>query len=223
MKQVRRLRVLTLFAFLLLIAPFYDHCNGHRMKKAEEATEEVAIDTTIVETDSVIIDSNEINKVAVDTVTNSVEVIEIPIYVKIYEFIDDNNSENAFEMASLIENYFDTPFKEFIKNSKSGISKNDYRGLFFGLKNLCFLLIVINTFLMFILSFTKIVVLHKLSKLNLILLSITVICLFLEGLFETISQIKWGYYAFIITNLLILYYSNPKFQSQKHQIINRNS
>lgn len=196
--------MLSLLGFLLLLAPFYDHCNGHRMKMVE-STAAACVDTTAVEPDSIKINATEVNKVKVDTINNLKTIAETPFYVKAYNFIDDDDSENAFEIAEInINCVLEFNYKEF----KEGIkSKDGYKGVFFQLKNFSFLLICIVTLLISILSFKNIQRVHKLSRLNLILLFITVICLFLEGLFETISQIKWGYYAFIITNLLIFYYS----------------
>ena len=211
MKTTRLLRVLSLLGFLLLLAPFYDSCNGEQMHRIADANAEVTKDTTAVENDSIVIDSTDINKTEIDTMI-TVETYEESFFSKAYNFIDDDNSENAYEMARLTVVYFDTPFNEFIKDIKSGIKKNDYKGFFFGLKNFCFLSIVIITLLILIFSFKNVNRIYKLSRLNLVLLLITVICLFLEGLFETISQIKWGYYAFILTNLLIFYYSR---KSQK--------
>jgi hypothetical protein len=48
MKSIYSLRLLSLLGFLLLIAPFYDMCNGHGMKKAEAAAETPMPDTTAV-------------------------------------------------------------------------------------------------------------------------------------------------------------------------------
>ena len=218
MKTTRLLRMLSLLGFLLLLTPFYDHCNGRGMKMAE-ANAEATVDSTAVETDSVRIDTTEVNKIEVDTINNFTQIAEIPFYEKAYDFIDDDDSENAFEIAILNKGYFNMTFDEFEKDISKGIKDNDYTGFFFGLKNFCFLLITIITLLISFFSFKNFKWVHKLSRVNLILLLITVICLFLEGLFETITQIKWGYYAFIITNLLIFYYS----KKNKSQILNRNS
>jgi hypothetical protein len=205
MKTNRLLRVLSLLAFLLLMAPFYDSCNGHRMKEAE-AVDAVAADTTAVEVDNTKIDSTEIAKTEIDTINNSVENYELSFVDKAYESIDDDDSENAFEFAKLsIDSILEFNFKDF----KKGVKDEGYGVVFFELKNFCFILIVVITLLIAVFSFKNSQRVYKLSKYNLVLLLITIICLFLEGLFETISQIKWGYYAFIITNLIIFYYSKP--------------
>ena len=205
MKTNRLLRVLSLLAFLLLMAPFYDSCNGHRMKEAE-AVDAVVADTTAVEVDNTKIDSTEIAKTEIDTINNSVENYELSFVDKAYESIDDDDSENAFEFAKLsIDSILEFNFKDF----KKGVKDEGYGVVFFELKNFCFILIVVITLLIAVFSFKNSQRVYKLSKYNLVLLLITIICLFLEGLFETISQIKWGYYAFIITNLIIFYYSKP--------------
>lgn len=205
MKTNRLLRVLSLLAFLLLMAPFYDSCNGHRMKEAE-AVDAVVADTTAVEVDNTKIDSTKIDSTEIDTINNSVENYELSFVDKAYESIDDDDSENAFEFAKLsIDSILEFNFKDF----KKGVKDEGYGVVFFELKNFCFILIVVITLLIAVFSFKNSQRVYKLSKYNLVLLLITIICLFLEGLFETISQIKWGYYAFIITNLIIFYYSKP--------------
>lgn len=137
-------------------------------------------------------------------------------FVKLYEFIDAKDSENAFEFASFNSIYLDQTFDEFKKSITKGISENDYGGFFYGLKNFSFLLIIIITFLVLLVSFTnKIYVLRKFTIINLILLMITILCLFLEGLFETINQIKWGYYLFLIVQILLFYFLNKKIKYLK--------
>ena len=203
MKTNRLFRVLSLLGFLLLMAPFYDSCNGHRMKQAD-ANAEATVDSTAIETDSISIDSTEIANTEVDTINNSVENYEISFAEKAYEFIDDEDSENAFEFAKVsLDTILDFDYEGLKKDLKEG----KYGIIFFELKNFTFILIAIVALLTLIFSFKNNLKVHKLSRLNLILLLITLVCLFIEGTFEQINQIKWGYYVFIITNLLIFYYS----------------
>lgn len=211
MKTKRLLRVLSILGFLLLIAPFYDSCNGHRMKQAD-ATAEPTVDSTAVVMDSTKTDSTEIANVEVDSATTSVENNALSFAGKAYEFIDDEDSENAIEFATISIDCISDFNQQDLKNITQ--KKDGHWGIFFQLKNFCFLLIVVTTFLILICSFKNERLAHKFSTLNLILLLITIICLFLEGLFETISQIKWGYYTFIISNLLIFYYSKMALKSQ---------
>jgi hypothetical protein len=207
MKTNRLLRVLSLLSFLLLMAPFYDSCNGERMHRIADAKAEPTIDTTVVQIDSVQIDSTQIETIEVDTTNSFIENYEISFLDKAYQFVDDEDSENAFEFAQVsIDNILEFKLTEI----KKGIREEGYGFVFFEIKNFCFILIIITTLLILISSFKNNRWVHKLSRLNLILLLITVICLFSEGLFENISQIKWGYYAFIITNLFIFYYSKPR-------------
>ena len=215
MKPNPSLRILCLLGFLLLMAPFYDSCNGHLMKQVE-ADAEATPDTTAVEIDSVKIDSTEISKIEVDTITTP---FEISFPEKAYEFIDDENSESAFEFAKIsLNSILEFDYAEF----KKGIKKDGYKGLFFFLKNLCFSIIVLITFFNLVFSILKRTNwIYRLSILNLILLSITMLCIFLEGLFENISQIKWGYYAFIIVQIGVYVISNSLKRIPNSQIKNQ--
>jgi hypothetical protein len=77
--------------------------------------------------------------------------------------------------------------------------------------SLLFDFIVLISLSIVIISFTnKTKLLYKLAFINSILIVLSLFyIIFLESSFEHIRQIKWGYYAFIITNLLLFYYSNP--------------
>lgn len=204
MKTNRMLRVLSLLAFLLLLAPFYDSCNGERLLKKADATAEPVVDSTLAVIDNTGIDSTQIASVEIDTFNAPVETYEESFFDKAYEFVDDDESESAFEFAKLS---IDSIYDFVTTTSKKNIIDFGLDAVFFNVKNFCFLLIVIVTLLISIFSFRNIKKVNKLSRLNFILLSITVICLFLEGLFESITQIKWGYYAFILVNSLIFCYS----------------
>ena len=227
MKSILSLRLLCLLGFLLLIAPFYDQCNGHGMRKVEEGSPVEVIDTTAVVIDTTIVDTTvvetnavknnnsiEQNPIATDSV-GEVETIDTPFYEKAYEFIDDEETLNAYEFAvnSLI--LFEGSFLELKKGVKKGIKENDYSGLFVYLTTLCFLFIILFSISMLILSFfNKVKLIRRFSKINLVLVFITIICiLFFEPFFETYKQFKWGYYAFTLVQLGIFYTS-------KYQITN---
>lgn len=204
MRTISATRVLSLLAFLLLIAPFYDHCNGKFIGKDNSKSAEKKIDSTgSIQTQN----TDSITKKVAVVVNDSIHVIEkdrIPFYESAYDFIDDPESENAFEIAGFAKIYFETPFKEFKINVQNGIQKRDFKGFFFHIKVISFLGIVVTTFLMLLLSFTdKKTILYKLSKLNLILLGLSIICTFLDGIFENFSQIKWGYYVFTLLQIVI--------------------
>lgn len=206
MKTTRLLRVLSLLGFLLLMAPFYDACDGHLVKQVE-ATDAASVDTTAVKVDSTKIDSIEIEKTKVDTIENPI-VEKASILQKIYDVVVDEESLNAFDFAKpMITESFKETSKEIIRV----FAKKDWYKNLFVVISLIFNFIILISFSMLVLSFTK---KHKFfNKLALINSNLTLITflyiVFLENSFEHWSQIKWGYYAFIITNLLIFYYSKP--------------
>lgn len=224
MKSVRTLQLLSLLGFLLLMAPFYDQCNGHGMKKAQPAIEEVMIDTTAVVIDTAAIDipaaknnnpivSNNIVKDSIATVERS----EIPLYQKAYEFIDDDNNQNAFELAFVSRVYFEGSFDKFKKELVKDFKKHIYDGLSLFIRSFTFVFIVITSFSILILSLLKRVKLvYKLSIINISLILITLICiLFFDSLFETYKQIKWGYYAFTLVQIGIYYTSTLQISNSK--------
>lgn len=202
------LRILSILGFLLLFAPFYDSCNGKRMKKADANAEAVA--------DSVIVDSigNEQIELAKTNkvISNEHEMDVKPFYILLYGYIDDEDSENAFELAKLnTDVIFKFDFKEF----KDGIKESGTGFIFFHFKNLCFSFIVLFMSLIFVLSFSKKVNwIYSLSIINLFLLVISLVCLFLEATFEHIRQIKWGYYAFIMVSIVIYIKSRAYIKAQ---------
>lgn len=196
MKRHISLRLLCVLSFMLLISPFYDSCSGRGLK-------ETAVD---VPTESVT--ENEITNVPKVEVAEPITENQEPFLDKIYDRIDDDSTQNAFEFAWISFDLFDMSFQDFKKSTSNGIKNNDFTGFFYCVKNFSFLFIVILTFLNLILSFTsKIKKVFQFSKTILILLAISVICIFLEGLFENINQIKWGYYSFMVVNMMIFYVS----------------
>jgi hypothetical protein len=206
MKTNRLLRILSLLAFLLLIAPFYDSCDGRGMKQADSNAEATA-DTTAVQIDSVKIDSTEIDTVKIDTL-DAAKNAQISFSDKVYDFIDDEDSSSGFELAYINFGHTGKELKEEVIRVWN--EKKWYANLFV---YICFIFefIVLISFSVFILSFTKkLKLLNKLTLINTILTLITLsYIIFLEESFDHFRQIKWGYYAFIIINLLIFYYSKP--------------
>ncbi|WP_396185148.1 hypothetical protein [Flavobacterium sp.] len=217
MKSIRTLRLLSLLGFLLLMAPFYDQCNGHGMKKAEAPTKELMVDTTAIE--SLTVKNNnsiERNPIAKDSIVD-LKTIETPLYVKAYEFIDVESNQNAFELANMSSIYFEGSFAEFKEELSKDFKKHKYDGLSLFIRSFSFVFIMFITFSILILSFTKrIKWVYKLSIANLSLILITLICiLFFDDLFETYKQIKWGYYAFTLVQLGIFYTSKYQITSSK--------
>jgi len=225
MKSIRTLRLLSLLGFLLLMAPFYDQCNGHGWTKNVDAPAVEAIDTTAVETSSVknntpiVVEKESI--INSDTITE-IKKEDIPIYKKAYEFVDDVTNENAFELAIISSAYFEGSYAEFRKEVIKDFKKHKYDGLSLFIRSFSFVFIVLISFSILILSFLKrIKLVCKLSIVNLSFILITLICiLFFDSLFETHKQIKWGYYAFTLVQIGIYYsskleISNPKMGNFK--------
>lgn len=215
MKSIPRLRLLSLLGLLLLIAPFYDQCNGRGLKKAQVSAEEVMVDTTAIDSNPVFDDNPIVQNAIVKDSVVDVEIIETPFYVKAYEFIDDENNQNAFELANISSIYFEASFAEFKEELSKDFKKHKYDGLSLFVRSFSFFFIVLIAFSILILSFLRRVKwVYKLSFLNIFLILITLICiLFFDDLFETYKQIKWGYYAFTLVQIGILYNSKPNLKS----------
>jgi len=227
MKSIRTLRLLSLLGFLLLIAPFYDQCNGHGMKKVSEITPVEAIDTTAVVIDTTAVQTPSVKNntpilvekepiINNDTITE-IKKEEIPFYQKAYDFIDDDNNQNAFELAFVSRAYIEGSFAEFKKELAKDLKKHKYDGLSLFIRSFTFVFIVITSFSILILSLLKRVKLvYKLSIINISLILITLICiLFFDSLFETYKQIKWGYYAFTMVQIGIYYSSKLQISKAK--------
>ena len=178
MKTIRVHRVLSLLGFLLFLAPFYDSCDGnYPFKKIPE--DEIIINKSFSE--------------------------------KVYDYVIDEDSFNGFEIATffpIVVQEFKSlnEFKEEI--FKSFQKKDRYKNLGMAV-SLFFDFIVVISFSILIISFTKkIKMLNRLALINTIFILLTffyIICL--DSSFEHFGQIKWGYYAFIFTNILIVHYS----------------
>jgi len=217
MKSIHTLRLLSLLGFLLLMAPFYDQCNGRGMKKSEAPAEEYMVDTTAIETPTVKNNNSiERNPIVKDSIVD-VKTIETPFYVKAYEFIDVESNQNAFELANMSSVYFEGSYAEFRKEVIKDFKKHKYDGLSLFIRSFSFVFIVLISFSILILSFLKrIKLVCKLSIVNLSFILITLICiLFFDSLFETYEQIKWGYYAFTLVQIGIYYSSKLQILKAK--------
>jgi hypothetical protein len=220
MKSHRILRLLSLLGFLLLFAPFYDACNGKGMKDAAveaPAIEEIAplAETDSISNDNALIVNDTINEgnilIKNDTINNEI-IIEPTFFEKGYEFIDDRNSYNAFELAyisiDLIKGLFESSFDKISIECKEGIAKRDFSGLALIIGYFCFAIITITTFIILVLSgFKWFKPIYKLTLVNLVCILIFFVCVSFLPFFETYSQIKWGYYAFAMSQILVLFLS----------------
>ncbi len=209
MKSIVSLRFLCVLSFLLLISPFYDSCNGHGMNKVEEKA---------VKAPAVNQYSENVSENKLEIINNSIGEVEKPeknFLETIEDFIDDGDSQNAYEIGAMSWIIFTCGFECQINGLKSSIKDNDFKELFYGLTNISFVFIVIFTFAQLIVCFTKKTkLLNKLSFLILIFLAIAIICIPFDGLFKEITQIKWGFYCFIVVNGLIFYFSKRFLEKQ---------
>nr|WP_294775036.1 hypothetical protein [uncultured Flavobacterium sp.] len=174
MKTTRTLRLLSLFGFLVLFAPFYDACDGkHFFSKVPEKN----------------------------------IVIEKSVQEKLYDVVVDEESFTAIEIAGTSLN---GRFNEMIDEMIRVCKEKDWKNLSVFV-SIIFDFIVLISLILIILSFTKrLRLVNKLALVNSALALITLLyIIILESSFEHIRQIKWGYYAFIITNLLLYYHSKP--------------
>lgn len=236
MRLTGRLRLLCFLGFLLLMAPFYETCSCKR-KEAEVVVEEVSVDTTVViepDIDTTIVKTKV--PVEIDTSINDslaritdsiqkVEIKEIPFYQKVYEFIDDEDNYNAFELAEISINLFDSKeitFKgivnEIIEDFRKN-KKNKYEGISMIIGSLSFVFIILISILLILFSlFKKLRWVYKLSITNLILILLTLICIiFFQTTFESYKQIKWGYYAFTLVQIAIFIYSRKYLRLEKNR------
>jgi len=189
MKTTRLLRVLSLIGFLLLLAPFYDSCDGNiPFKKIHE----------------------------VDVIAKKT------FQKKLYDIVVDELSFNGFEMASLsIYAAKDSTFKEFREEVSKSFRKNDWYKSLGIFVSIIFDFIVLFSFSIIVSLFTKkMKLLNRLALTNCILVVLTLTYIItLESSFEHLRQIKWGYYAFILSNVLIFCYSKKVITTQNNNLV----
>lgn len=205
MKSTSLLRVLSLLGFLLLIAPFYDQCNGKGMKYQHEEAEVSANDAK----DSIPVQKTATN----DEVALNLE--KEPFFTRAYEFIDDEETQNVYELAEFLTVYFDMTYADFKSEIIEDFKKNKYDGISYLIRSIAFLLIIVFTPFQFISSILKrYKLLYKLAILNIVMLFIATICIvFFDSLFETYRQIKWGFYVFLFVQIVLVYLSKRHLRS----------
>lgn len=189
MKTTKRLRLLSLLGFLLLMAPFYDSCENRKNSFLKSYDE---------------YDANG-------------KLIEKTFFQNIYNVVVDELSFNGFQIASFsIYGVQDITFKEFQAEVFNAFKKEEWYKDLGIMISLLFDVIIIISFSLILLSFSnRIRLLNKLALANTIVIMLTLLyIIFLESSFEHWRQIKWGYYAFIITNLMIFYSSKSDYKRQ---------
>jgi|GEM_PF-1081365 len=212
------LRILSVVGFLFLVAPFYRQCVGVKMEEAPAEEAPVTGEVVPQGTDSIAFAKRndliqkemvlqfEKDSVAAIKTQDSIEKFT-PSYQKIYQKIDDETNENAFEMAYQFFDFskviFSDPqryWKEFHERKHETKATYIARPIWLG----CFLFIVLFTLISLIASFTKKTrMVLQMAKWNIILLFLALGCIFLDCWFEEITQVKWGYYAFTMVQIAI--------------------
>ena len=192
MKTSRKLRLLSLLGFLLLFAPFYDSCENWK---------------------------NGLLK-SYDEYHANGKLIEKTFLQNIYNVVVDDLSFNGFQIASFsIYGVQDITFKEFQAEVSNAFKKEEWYKDLGIVISFVFDIIIVISFGLILLTFAdRIRLFNNLALANTILILFTLLyIIFLESSFEHWRQIKWGYYAFLVTNLLIFYSSkqainlkNPK-------------
>lgn len=211
MKSFVSIKLLSLLGFLLLMAPFYDSCNGKGFTKVTDAEAEAAVDSTIF-VQSTIDETDTISEAQ-----SSLVVLEDKSkFEKVYDLIDDESNTNGFEFAKCAFDISKEVLKTDFQTNFNDLKKSSITDKFSVLITFLFLFIVIISFTIFCISFSqKIKWITKLSFLNITFSIITLnYILFFDELFEEITQIKWGYYAFITVQVLIFYYSRKMLKSK---------
>jgi len=186
MKTTRTLRLLSLLGFLLLLAPFYDSCDGNYIHKVNTDGTEIKEDKTLK--------------------------------TKIYDIVVNDDAFNAYQIAAIsvftLEN---STFKGIKEDVVKSIKNKDWYKDMGVIISFLFDIIILITFLILVLSFTKKTKsLSKWALVNSILIVITLLyIILLDNTFNHFRQIKWGYYAFIIVNVLIYYSSKRVLKPHK--------
>lgn len=184
MKTTKRLRLLSLLGFLLLMAPFYDSCDNRKNSFLKSYDE---------------YDANG-------------KLIEKTFFQNIYNVVVDELSFNGFQIASFsIYGVQDITFKEFQAEVSNAFKKEEWYKDLGIIISFVFNIIIVISFGLILLTFAdRIRLFNNLALANTILILFTLLyIIFLESSFEHFRQIKWGYYAFLATNMLLFYYSKP--------------
>ncbi len=206
MKSQTIIRFLSLFAVLLLMAPFYDSCNS---KKVEAEAVEVVEEAPLVEEEDVQITKDSIPAYTEDNAAAEI-IIEEPSFLnKLYSYIDDDlDTYNAYEFAYQLHKIeIPSSFQEFNKEIRKPFAEGYQSILISIIIDLLFVFIIIGTYVSGFLSFMiKNSVLFKVVKFNIILVLLVVVLIPYFPFFETYKQIKWGYYAFTFNQFLLFYY-----------------
>lgn len=191
MKNSIKLKTLVSLSFILFTLPFLRTCSDKTIEKftIEMAPAEIALDST-------------------STLKNTPKIqAEILKSKKERENkIIESKKENTFNFYQILKNTLgETDLKEF--KQKSILTDKTFYPIF------GFLLIFINSIILFISAFIKKYNLtYRLGIINLLLLIFSTIALYVSEIVENINQFKIGYYLFAINSILIIVSSKEELE-----------
>ena len=179
MKTTNIIRLLAGLSFLIFFSPFFDMCS-RPLKKVR--TEEV----TITETDTLPIQDG--------IAENSIVATDA---TKANSRIKNNNEEKISILSGYgLSTYIFKYFKEINTDELKG---STFYALF------CFTIILIISGLQVILLFkSKLRQVHYLAYINIFLSLVAMLIFYLNSTLEELSQIKFGYYLFLINTIAII-------------------
>ncbi|HYD90582.1 MAG TPA: hypothetical protein VEA37_03730, partial [Flavobacterium sp.] len=177
MKTTNIIRLLAGLSFLIFFCPFFDMCSSPLKKEINQQLSESGVKTEIT------------------TVQDSIaENTLIPI-------TDTPTASNKNEQTSVLSGYgLSTYLFKYFKE----INTDELKGsTFYAL--LCFTFILIISGLQVILSFkNKLRQVHYLAYINIFLSLVAMLIFYINGTLEVLSQIKFGYYMFLINTIAII-------------------
>lgn len=177
MKTTNIIRLLAGLSFLIFFCPFFDMCSSPLKKEINQQLSESGVKTEIT------------------TVQDSIaENTLIPI-------TDTPTASNKNEQTSVLSGYgLSTYLFKYFKE----INTDELKGsTFYAL--LCFTFILIISGLQVILSFkNKLRQVHYLAYINIFLSLVAMLIFYINGTLEVLSQIKFGYYLFLINTIAII-------------------
>ena len=185
MKENLRLKTFLIFSFLIFALPFFQTCSDKSIKEnfCIEAEEEIEVET---------VGNIEINNI------ENIPKSENGISLAKKDFnngncLEEKRNEYTFNAYSLGFNYFN----EF--------ETKDFKDKTFYIFSI-FTIIIFFTFIMLIFTFLKkLKFVRILSLINFVLALLWFILLFVFDFVDELSQIKYGYYLYVLILSLIIF------------------
>jgi hypothetical protein len=159
MKTSRLLRLLSLLGVLLLMAPFYDSCDGNYLHE-------------------------------IKTMNQKEVIAEKSFKQKVYDIVVDDQSFNAIQIASLsIFALKEATIADVMNDIAKSVKQKDWYKDIGVVFSFLFMVVILLSFSLLILSFTqRYLLFKKVALVNLVLIVLTICSiLFLEKSFELLS------------------------------------